>query len=459
MSEKKLQFDELTKRGNLNQFAQIILQMQKSLDYRVSSRGWGYLLEQAGYINKDQFDQVEKAINNCRKDGIIPVDFVADEDARAFSGVETPSRGTMRSTIARMLDDVLTGHDYFSPDWLKDEKYYVQVVVEKTDLKTLFESVCRDYHIPIGNAKGWSSILQRAEYCKRFAFAERRGLKCVLLYCGDHDPDGLRISETLRNNLKQVSAVIWKDGMKGYDPRNLIIERFGLNYDFIQAQNYSWIDNLITGSGKNLADPAHRNYKLQYVQDYLRKIGERKCEANAVITTPDVARKMMRDAIEKYLGKDARSRFEAKRERIEKKYLHELELLGIRDEIESAKQILEDDPRDDPDFDPDIFGGNAKPMPACPECEENKDVIIDADGVDGEDFFCEGCDHAFELDEAFRPPCPQCLETRNVRESDLNAPTRFYCDYCERGFDEGDSMDDEDESLPEDHPDYFDDED
>ena len=444
MAERIFDFDQTMTKEKLREFAQVLLAMQRRLDYRVSSRGWGYLMEQAGYINKSQFDKVEGAINRCRKEGIIPVDFVAEEDARAFSGVETPSRGSMRSVIRRMLEDVIEGHGYFTPDWLEGEKYYLQVVVEKTDLKTLFESVCDDYHIPIGNAKGWSSILQRAEYCKRFAFAERRGLKCVLLYCGDHDPDGLRISETLRNNLKQVSAVIWQDGARGYNPKNLIIERFGLNFDFIREQGYSWIDNLITGSGKNLADPQHRNFRLQYVQDYLRQIGERKCEANAIITTPDVARAMMRDAIEKYLGKDARARFAAKRLRIEKKYKHELDGIGILSEIETAIQKLEDDPLDDDSFDPGITGSAIKTMPACPECESKTDVINDKDGNE-DDFICESCDHAFERDEAYKPACPKCEESRNVRAAEPNNPQEYYCDYCYLAFDEGDAFEDDDD--------------
>lgn len=98
------------------------------------------------------------------------------------------------------------------------------------DLKTLFKELCRALHIPIATSKGWSSILQRAEYAKRYLDAEKQGLKCVLLYCGDHDPDGLRISDFLRGNLEDLKNVVWSDETKGYDPHDLIIDRFGLNH-------------------------------------------------------------------------------------------------------------------------------------------------------------------------------------------------------------------------------------
>src|SRR5690606_38765788 len=104
----------------------------------------------------------------------------------------------------------------------------------KVDLVTLFSPVCKKYKIPIANSKGWSSMLQRAEYARRFQEARDKGLKCVLLYCGDHDPDGLRIGEFLRKNLQDLNDIKWEDGEIGYDAKDLIIDRFGLNYDFIE---------------------------------------------------------------------------------------------------------------------------------------------------------------------------------------------------------------------------------
>jgi hypothetical protein len=291
-------------------------------------------MEQAGYINKSQFGKVEDAINRCRREGLLPVDFVAEEDARAFTGIEKPSDGDTMDTLRWMLKDVLDGSRYFTPNWWEGEEYYIQVVVEKIDLKTLFEPICKKYKMPIANAKGWSSILQRAEYCRRFKEAELQGLKCVLLYCGDHDPDGLRISETIRENLKQISQVTWGDGMEGYDPKDLIIDRFGLNYDFILSNKYTWIDNLITGSGKNLASPVHPNFKLPYVQEYLKTVGERKCEANAIVTTPELAQNLIKDKIEEYLGTDSLERFERKRQAVEDEYEENLVVTGLREPIE-----------------------------------------------------------------------------------------------------------------------------
>lgn len=316
------QFDftiKMTRRRKAR-FANLILGIQAKIPFKVSSRGWAYLLEQEGMINKGQFDKVQNAINDCRKIGLLPVDFVAEDSSRMFNGVENESDGTISGTLKWLLNTVLKGHQYFNPDWWEGEKYYIQMVVEKIDLVTLFRPVCRKYKIPIANAKGWSSISQRAEYAKRFKEAESKGLICVLLYCGDHDPDGLRISETMRSNIADVSQVTWKDGSHGYDPTDLIIERFGLNYDFIIENDFTWIDNLITSTDKNLASPFHRNYNMPYVQDYLETVGERKCEANVLVTLPKVAEELVEQAITKYLGNDAPKRFEKKRLKVEQEY-------------------------------------------------------------------------------------------------------------------------------------------
>jgi hypothetical protein len=112
---------------------------------------------------------------------------------------------------------------------------------------------------------------------RRFAAWEAKGKQCVLLYCGDHDPGGLRISEFIHSNFADLTGAV------GWSPEHLIIERFGLDYDFIVAQALVWIENLETGSGKfPLNDPRHPDHFKPYVQSYLRQFGARKCEANAL---------------------------------------------------------------------------------------------------------------------------------------------------------------------------------
>jgi hypothetical protein len=90
----------------------------------------------------------------------------------------------------------------------------------------------------------------------------------------------------------------------------LEIDRFGLNADFIAEHNLTWIDNLETGSGRSLADPKHKDHRSDYVQRYLKRFGERKVEANALVVRPEAGRNLCRQAILKYLPADAPDQYE-----------------------------------------------------------------------------------------------------------------------------------------------------
>jgi hypothetical protein len=322
------------------EFAKGLKEISSSVGFKISARGWCYQLEGFRLINKSQFDLVEGLINDCRKKGLLPIDFTAEEEGRKFSGVEKPEESTPVQFMKQFLQAALQCENWYTPDWWDGEEYYLQMVVEKIDLKTLFEPVCKEYHIPIATSKGWASMLQRAEYAKRFAEAEAKDLKCVLLYCGDHDPDGLRISDFLRSNLEDLKHIRWEDGTEGYDPLDLIIERFGLDYDFIEANHLTWIENLITGSGKNLADPSHPNYEMDYVQDYISKIGIRKCEANALVVRPAQAQEFCRQAIEKYVGSEALGRFKKKRDAIIEELESFRDRTGLNEAIKKALDII-----------------------------------------------------------------------------------------------------------------------
>jgi hypothetical protein len=120
------------------------------------------------------------------------------------------------------------------------------------------------------------------------------------------------------------------DGSHGYNPKNLIIVRFALTEQQIDNLKLVWIDNLITGNKNkrmDLADPKHKQHHLPHVQNWLKNIGRRKVESNALVIKPNDARKIYEDAIlfgdkededNKWdgLGVDALNRFAAKRAKV-----------------------------------------------------------------------------------------------------------------------------------------------
>jgi hypothetical protein len=116
--------------------------------------------------------------------------------------------------------------------------------------------------------------------------------------------------------LLEPAAYSTTEGPIDWSPENLIIIRFGLNADFIDAHGLTWIDNLETSSGKQLDDPEHADHDKRYVQDYLAEFGARKCEANALVVEPEIGRQLCRDAIMEHLPANAVERYRRKLERI-----------------------------------------------------------------------------------------------------------------------------------------------
>lgn len=321
----------------LMDFGKAITTYTKAMEMKAEPRGWGYILENKGQISKDEIDVVEDTIGICLDRGYISIDLIAHDDSREALGVEIPEDCSLKEFLARWLSYVQRCERWYTPDWFAGMDYYVQMLVEKFDLVTLFRPICWAYHIPIATAKGWSGRIQRAAFGRRFKEAEARGLQCVQLYGGDFDAPGVHISNKLKKNYEDVKHVVWSDGTTGYDPKNLIVKRFTLTETQIKDLKLPWINNLKTSSkkGLDLANPTHSQHKQLWVQDWLKKVGPRKVEANALMTHRVEAKKICEDAIvhgvpavgkndvvipsEEWsgLGEDALLKFQAKKRKID----------------------------------------------------------------------------------------------------------------------------------------------
>ena len=276
---------------------------------KLSGRGWGYLLEGLHKIDKDDFDACNKAINDCIKLGYLSIDFTAkDQDpTRSFRGIhEVSDPSVLLEDIKKSIDDVLYILPHHTTDYWEGEEFYLMMCVEKIDIYNLFDPICREYNVPIVNSKGWYTLKPRYTIAELSRKAEERGLKPVLLLFYDHDITGLEISRRFRKGLRDMI------GQTKWDPSNLIIDRFGLNYKDIEKHELTWIPNLKSSSGN---DP---DIRRKEVREYIRLYGKRKCEANALTRNDDTLRigqQLCRDAIEKYYSEDALDRFARKRER------------------------------------------------------------------------------------------------------------------------------------------------
>ena len=317
---RQTSYAQLGYQSDLRRFAGEIEQIASGLEFTVSSRGWCYILEEHG-IKKGQFDQVQKIINECRKNGMLPVDICANDEARE---ADVPGDYAdvlpLNDHAQSVFDDIAYVYEHAledAQDRLEDATYepnafwdyqrcYLEMAVEKIDLRTLFKPTCDRYKIPLTNIKGWADLNSRAAMMRRFEVHAAAGRQCVLLYAGDHDPSGLRISDAIRSNLFDVQDARYRNGDRiCFYANDLVIDRFGLNADFIERHGLSWIEGLQTGSGRDLASDTHCDHNKSYVQNYLSRFGARKVEANALVTRPQAARDLCESAILRYIDLDA----------------------------------------------------------------------------------------------------------------------------------------------------------
>jgi hypothetical protein len=293
-----------------------LLEIKPRIDFDPGARGWCYIMEEYG-LSKGDFDNAEKLITKCRKNGRLPLDFCGDDDvARDASHEENLDVDDPEIHAEQILDYVARAHLSYDPVSFWDfQDSYVQMLVEKIALKNLFDPVCGKYHVPLRNGRGSSSIWQRVRILERFAQYQAKGKRCVLLTGGDHDAHGLRISRVIRANLEDL-LIVFREHFPEYrdfDLDAVEIERFGLNADFIERHGLSWTEGLITGSGKDLGDPSHRKNGDHDIQSYIKRFGQRKVEADALVTRPAAGRALCDSAILKFIDQDGVDEYEQER--------------------------------------------------------------------------------------------------------------------------------------------------
>lgn len=322
-AERLVRWDE-----ELREFARQLRELQSSLDFHMGARDWCYHLERHG-LKKGDFDHGQTCIDEARRAGYLRPGFILEEEGHKVNCPyfdEETEEEFLDGRLTRYHDakqDYLDSWNYYDGiDFWADKKCFIQVFVEKAGLKSLFADLCDSYYIPMANTRGWGSLEQRAAVAMTFSEHEDQGRSPVLLAVGDFDPAGLWITKVLGERFKEIKK------FSGWDPRldeegnkldenALTIERVGLNHDFIMANELTWIDGLMTGSGLDMADPKHKFWQnnTYNVQEYVDEYGKAKVEANAIVVDPELGRKMLEDAIERHVGKGALAKHRARLKR------------------------------------------------------------------------------------------------------------------------------------------------
>lgn len=306
-----------------------IEEMSAATGYKFGPRGWAYYAEGLGLITKGEFARFEKLLTDMRKAGELDPDVIepdasriateVDDYSASESGPEAYARWAVDGIRDHLENYVEAHHEFGYWDGLE---YYVEMIVEKKDLVQIFGDVAEERRIRITNGKGDTDIHSRLAMLKRFRDHSEAGRRPVLLAIGDHDPKGLDIVAGLRRTL--MSCI----NLKGldWDFPDFDVVNIGLTETQIDDMGLMKIENLETGGGKDLANPRHPDHNKAYVQDYIRRFGVWKVEANALVSNPDAAQTIFTDAVAEYVPDDHLDAMQEKNEPA-RQY--------VRDEIEN----------------------------------------------------------------------------------------------------------------------------
>jgi hypothetical protein len=137
-------------------------------------------------------------VTDGRVSGIIDWDHIMDEGR----DVSLRDRGwDSPEDILRAIAE-----QYKIPRW-EGQPEHVEVWVEKAALGQIIRQAADAWDVTSFECKGSPSTSTIHDAAKRLRSYEARGIKCTIIYLGDHDPTGLDIDRDVRDRLRLFRCV------------------------------------------------------------------------------------------------------------------------------------------------------------------------------------------------------------------------------------------------------------
>ena len=186
----------------------------RSIHYRLLGCGVRTSKSKAGHVygegfrNDKRIDSsafLSRLITDARAEGIIQDDWISDDTRPCkVPGVHKNPADYVEAEIGNIFDT-------YWADIHQDQPFHVEVMVEKNTLfNLLWRKVASPLRLPLESARGYSSGSQRHRINERFLASGKSDL--VIVYAGDHDPDGMEmpmaLTKYMENDLGTKPRVI-----------------------------------------------------------------------------------------------------------------------------------------------------------------------------------------------------------------------------------------------------------
>ncbi len=242
-----------------------LIDMVNMIVNEYQAQGYTLTLRQVYYqlVSRDIIPNTERSyknigslISNGRLAGLIN-----------WEAIEDRTREIRRNSHWDDVTDILRSAAYsFAVDKWQDQKYYLEVWVEKDALIGIVEQICSQWDITCFSCRGYVSQSEMW----RAALRLKNQNNAVVLHLGDHDPSGKDMSRDIVDRLEVFGAyphfqriALNMDQIEQYDPppnpAKLTDSRCG---DYIAEYGYSsWeLDALEPNVIVNLIESHIHNY-------------------------------------------------------------------------------------------------------------------------------------------------------------------------------------------------------
>jgi hypothetical protein len=185
----------------------------RQLYYKMLGRG--YIRPIRGTKPEAAYKRLGRQLGRARYAGIVDWEVIEDR-----TRIPTIPR-EWRTPKARFESAVET---YRLPR-TRGQKYYVEIVTEKDTLITSIIGLAQKYHLPVSVFHGNGSTTAMYKLSKRILQSYSAGKIPIILYIGDHDPQGLEMLEDLktrqtlllgRNDFNIVHVALRMDQIKKF---------------------------------------------------------------------------------------------------------------------------------------------------------------------------------------------------------------------------------------------------
>lgn len=149
-------------------------------------------------------------LTDARLAGDFPMEWLLDRTRDAKKGKFTGNQDDVDNALGNIEDDVRNAPD----QWLWRDRWYgqpkhVSVWVEKEALAGVFDEPCERLGVGYFVLRGYSSLSGLSQWVNNVGEQHEiaRFDEAIVLYFGDHDPDGWEIPRSAERNIHKIAHV------------------------------------------------------------------------------------------------------------------------------------------------------------------------------------------------------------------------------------------------------------